>query len=102
MLDDVTRTNTLHNWIVNSFIPRKTPNNRWTSYGLKSLAERELRCYISNDEFKTAMRRCGFYPVNQAAHNWVFCISEKSPALKSWRNYQNHTETRESKCQTVD
>lgn len=75
---------TLIDWIKGNLTPRKTFNSRKTSYGLKHIFEQSPNgFYIENDIFKAAMLECGFKVQNKAAVNWVFNISQKSPALKS-------------------
>ncbi|MFR4543126.1 MAG: hypothetical protein ACLUCE_10980 [Streptococcus sp.] len=70
-------------WIKANFIPIQSFNNRKTSYGLKHIFERsEHGFYIDNDDFKSAMKECGFRAKDETALNWVFNISQKSPALK--------------------
>ena len=69
-------------WIKTSIIPRKTPTPYKTSYWLKHRMERELDdIYTTNNQFKDAMLMCGFYPVNEAALNWVYGISLRSPCI---------------------
>lgn len=76
----------LCDWISENFIHRKTPNRLYTSYGLKHIFERSKHgFYITNGQFKGAMAWCGYSPVKHDALNWVFGISEKSPAIKGFR-----------------
>lgn len=69
-------------WIDHNITPRKAPNLKHTSYGLKDFAERSIHYYISNNQFKDAMLRCGYKPVNPTDLNWSFRISEKSLVFK--------------------
>lgn len=70
-------------WIETNFFARKTPNYKHTSYELKELFERDgVGFHITNGQFKGAMVKSGFDPVDSEEINWCFCISEKSPALK--------------------
>ena len=66
-----------------SFIHRVSPNRSWSSYGLKHLFENETPSsfYVSNGQFKGAMLIAGFLPVATETLNWVYRISQKSPAL---------------------
>lgn len=74
---------TLIDWIKNNFLPIQSFNNCKTSYGLKHIFERsEHGFYVENDDFKSAMVECGFRVKDESALNWVFNISQKSPALK--------------------
>ena len=70
-------------WIRANLFPRKTPYNYTTSYGLKHKLEHDIQIYLTNNQFKDAMMMCGFDPVDPDELNWHFCISAKSPALKS-------------------
>lgn len=73
----------LLDWIKSNLLPRQTFNNAKTSYGLKHIFERsENGFYIDNDCFKAAMVECGFNVKDKTALNWVFNISQKSPALQ--------------------
>lgn len=76
----------LLSWINESLDPIKTFNTRHTSYGLKHVYESQTRDgednYVTNGEFKGAMLKSGFRVKDETALNWVFNISEKSPAFK--------------------
>lgn len=69
-------------WIRENLIPKETPLESSTSYGLKHVLERRTNIYMTNNQFKEAMIACGFYPVEVDAKNWWYCISKTSPALK--------------------
>lgn len=69
-------------WIHENILSRKTPLLDYSSYGIKHLLERDLKFYITNNQFKDAMLLCGFYPVDEHLLNWNYCISKKSPAFK--------------------
>ena len=68
-------------WIRKNIHPRKTPLASPTSYGLKHYLERDTKLYLTNNQFKDAMLMCGFFPVDEHALNWAYCISKKSPAF---------------------
>lgn len=71
-------------WIKENLIPRDTFNDIKTSYGLKHLFEfSENGFYVDNETFKQAMVECGFKVRNPSKENWIFNISQKSPALKN-------------------
>ena len=72
---------TMH-WIKENIKPRKTPNYMHTSYGIKHLLQRDTGIYLTNGEFKDAMIKSGYDPVDSRWQNWAFCISEKSEAFK--------------------
>lgn len=73
----------LYDWITLNLIPIKSFNNVKTSYGLKHIFENdECGFYVENDDFKTVMVECGFKVRNPNDINWVFNISQRSPALK--------------------
>lgn len=72
-------------WVKENFIPRKTKYEYATSYGLKHILEKELGLYLTNNQFKDAMMKCGYYPTQANELNWHYRISAKSPALKKAR-----------------
>lgn len=73
----------LYDWITLNLIPIKSFNDVKTSYGLKHIFENdECGFYVENDDFKTVMVECGFKVRNPNDMNWVFNISQRSPALK--------------------
>ncbi|MFA0822205.1 MAG: hypothetical protein ACC612_04865 [Methanomethylovorans sp.] len=73
----------LDNWIMSNIVPQKLPNKNYTSYALKNLFEQTPEgFFITNKQFKEAMVRCDFVPVNKNKLNWEFRISLKSPGLK--------------------
>ena len=73
----------LIDWIKENLLPRQSFNDVKTSYGLKHIFEfSENGFYVDNDCFKSAMVECGFKVQNESEVNWVFNISQKSPALK--------------------
>jgi hypothetical protein len=81
-LSDVEKE-TIYNWIMQNIIPEKTPNKNYTSYALKNLFEESQDgFFITNKQFKEAMVRCNFVPVNKNKLNWEFRISLKAPGLK--------------------
>ncbi len=58
---------------------RKTMNPRYSSYGLKHLAEDEIGEYVTNGAFIAAAIHCGFpYRLIDESPNVLFGISEKS------------------------
>lgn len=75
----------LIDWIQKNFIPIKTFNDKApSSYGLKHIFEHsENGFYIDNECFKHAMLECGFKARNEKELNWIFNISQKSPAVKN-------------------
>lgn len=70
-------------WVKENLVPRKTPNFRHTSYGLKHLAESATGVYSTNDEFKEVMEASGYEACNKHSINWSYAISERSPAFRS-------------------
>ena len=61
-------------WIKEHIRERKTICRAKTSYGLKHDLERDTRIYLTNNEFKDAMMRCGFMPVDPDELNWHYRI----------------------------
>ena len=69
---------TMDNWIMLNILPQKTPNKNYTSYTLKTFFEQTPDgFFITNKQFKEAMVRCNFLPVNKNKLNWEFRISLK-------------------------
>jgi hypothetical protein len=73
----------LDNWIMLNILPQKPPDKNYTSYALNFFFEQTPDgFFITNKQFKEAMVRCNFLPVNKNKLNWEFRISLKSPGLK--------------------
>ncbi|MDP2215876.1 MAG: hypothetical protein Q8J68_01070 [Methanolobus sp.] len=73
----------LDNWIISNILPQKAPDKNYTSYALKILFEQSKDgFFITNKQFKEAMVRCNFVPVNKNKLNWDFRVSLKSPGSK--------------------
>ena len=72
----------VNKWIAKNFIPQEKPNYEWSSYELKHALQNGAGIYLTNDQFKMAMLECGFKPCNHEDKNWIFAISEKSPATE--------------------
>lgn len=69
-------------WIKQSLLPIASPNHDHTSYGIKHRFEKSAGgFYVTNGQFKGAMRLAGFEPVEAGEMNWTFCISKRSPGL---------------------
>ena len=75
----------LMGWIRTRLTPRKSYNRKHSSYGLKHLFE-EDNFYVTNGAFKGAMFASGYVPEFAQDTNWVFAISETSPAFKEVRH----------------
>ncbi|MDG6245067.1 MAG: hypothetical protein QCH31_11895 [Methanolobus sp.] len=70
---------TLDNWIMLNILPQKASKKNYTSYALKNLFEESQDgFFITNKQFKEAMVRCNFSPVNKNKLNWDFRVSLKS------------------------
>jgi hypothetical protein len=69
-------------WIRENILPRKSPLQERTSYGIKHILERDTGLYLTNNEFKDAMMMAGYMPIDPDALNWTYCISKKSPAFQ--------------------
>ncbi len=68
----------MDNWILLNILPQKKPDKNYTSYALKLLFEESSDgFFITNKQFKEAMVRCGFSPVNKNKLNWDFRVSLK-------------------------
>ena len=80
MFDEMTeeRKTYLLNWIDENLFPIEGFNEKHSSYGIKHLIRGE---YFTNGEFKGAMKASGYRIQNEAKQNWVFNVSQKSPAF---------------------
>ncbi|WP_094226537.1 hypothetical protein [Methanolobus psychrotolerans] len=73
----------LDNWIMQNILPQKTPSKTHPSYALKLLFEQSPDgFFITNKQFKEAMVRCEFVPVNKNKLNWDFRVTLKSSGSK--------------------
>ncbi len=75
-------------WLKANVIPRDTPLNGHTSYGMKHTLEHRTRIYMTNNQFKEAMLLCGFYPVRIDELNWHYSISKASPIFQMQEDRQ--------------
>jgi biotin operon repressor len=71
----------LVDWCKINFEKIQSFNDRYTSYGLKHIFEKD-NYYITNGQFKGAMLKAGFKVKDYDELNWTFNISQKSEALK--------------------
>ena len=67
--------NRILNWIRRNIHPRKTVNPHHSSYGLKHLLQHDVGHYLTNNQFKDAMFRCGYRPEDPDALNWTYRIN---------------------------
>lgn len=84
----------IDNWIKSNFKHSQRENKGHTSYGLKHILQDDLEIYLTNNQFKDAMLKAGFEPVNPLELNWTYKIKPSSPALKFYyarmtRKWQN-------------
>ncbi len=68
-------------WCVRYFMASSAYDPRCTSIELKRTLEAFDGTYLSNGQFKGAMLLSGYKPQNEEDLNWVFAVSEKSPAF---------------------
>lgn len=73
----------LLDWIDANLIKIQSYNTRHTSYGLKHLVHLKNcdNSYFTNGQFKGAMLKSGFSVKDPNALNWVFNVSQRSPAF---------------------
>ena len=71
---------TVLNWVHCNIHPRKTVNPFHSSYGLKHLLEHDVGFYLTNNQFKDAMFRCGHRPENPNELNWTYRINVRRQA----------------------
>jgi len=72
-------------WIYDNFVPRKTLLRGHTSYGLKHIFSSNTGIYVTNNQFKDAMLKSGYKPVDSNELNWRYCLRKDSPAFDLWR-----------------
>ena len=69
-------------WIQRNLAPKKSANQTHSSYGIKHLLQHDTGVYLTNGEFKDAMIKSGYDPINPNDQNWYFRLSERSRAFK--------------------
>ena len=82
LLDDLTpdEQQAVTRWIRNSLVADENATTV-SSYALKHLMTDETGIYVTNNQFKHAMLRCGFKPEHTGALNWVYALHRRSPAF---------------------
>lgn len=68
-------------WCTRYFVASSAYDPTCTSVELKRTLEAFDGTYLSNGQFKGAMILSGYKPQNEEDLNWVFAVSEKSPAF---------------------
>lgn len=76
-------------WIELAIQPAKTIGRR-DSYTLKHAFEHMGGFYVTNGEFKGAMRHAGYEPVDAAELNWRFRVKPRRRRTGSYYGYRNH------------
>ena len=56
------------------------------SYGMKHVLEDRMGLYMTNNQFKEAMLRCGFFPIDSQWLNWYYKILKSSPIYKEQKD----------------
>lgn len=82
-------------WISEHISPRKSENSRITSYGLKHKfdnREEHKGFYMTNGEFKGAMRASGYEPTNPDDMNWCYRINFVE-IVRNYPEIQNYDES---------
>lgn len=62
------------NWIKENVISSDEVFDRASSYGLKHELERDIKIYLTNNQFKDAMLLAGYKPVDPNELNWRYKI----------------------------
>ena len=57
-----------------------------SSYGMKHVLEDRMGLYMTNNQFKEAMLRCGFFPIDSQWLNWYYKILKSSPIYKEQKD----------------
>lgn len=69
-------------WIDKNLVHQKNFNYSRTSYGMKHIFSSDTGVYVTNDEFKIAMREMGYEAKDKKALNHIYRVSEsKSKAF---------------------
>lgn len=66
-------------WLNYNVYPAQKVLEGHTSYGMKHVLESRTNIYLTNNMFKEAMLRCGFFPAEADELNWHFYIRKSSP-----------------------
>lgn len=61
-------------WIDNNIVPRKTPNPTYHTYRLKHIIQWATGIYMTENQFKDAMLKAGYYPIDKYDSSWTFTI----------------------------
>lgn len=61
-------------WIKNNIYERKTPNHMYHTYRLKHIIQWDTGIYLTENQFKDAMLRSGYMPVDRYDSSWIFNI----------------------------
>lgn len=72
-------------WIKENIEPMNSPNLSQSSYYLKHILEHSTGIYLTNNQFKDLMLKCGFAPINEGFLNWNYKIKkvkEEKPKKK--------------------
>lgn len=76
-------------WIDKTYMEGQRTLKR-SSYGIKHDFERDSHEYVTNGQFKGAMKHLGFEPINPEERNWIFRMKRK-PVLSfyNWLSEEN-------------
>lgn len=66
-------------WIKDNFYIRKTPNYNYHTYRLKHILQYDTGIYLTDNQFKDAMLRSGYEPLDKYDGSWYFCLGMKNP-----------------------
>lgn len=79
------RKDKLLRWIAQNLIPMKMFNQHYSSYSLKHMIEPDE--YYTNGEFKGGMLKLGYKVQDETELNWIFNVSDRSPAIIEYRRH---------------
>ena len=66
-------------WIKANVSPSQKIFMGTNSYSMKHVLEKRTGLYMTNNQYKEAMLRCGFFPVDSQELNWLYRILKTSP-----------------------
>lgn len=78
---DSERQETLTEWIRRKLMMRGSGNHKWPSSRLRELFREQCGVEVSEEEFRGAMWDMCFHIVNPASKDWLYNVSNSSPAI---------------------
>ena len=77
-------------WITLNIIPGKEPFNECRNSDLNGALCKRTGIRLSNEQFKSAMKVCGFSPVDETEQDWRYFISRYSADVQKHKQLYNY------------